>query len=115
MCISPDLNREELKEAYCGSDVFLFLTKEETEGIVLLEALACEIPVVLRDIPIYEEWLWNGIDVYKGRSMEEFIQAANGIFTGEAPDLTAQGRKIACARNFARVSAGLKEIYDKVG
>lgn len=109
------VNREELKEAYCGSDVFLFLTKEETEGIVLLEALACEIPVVLRDIPIYEEWLWNGIDVYKGRSMEEFIQAANGIFTGEAPDLTAQGRKIACARNFARVSAGLKEIYDKVG
>ena len=34
------VSSEELKQAYCGSDLFLFLTQEETEGIVLLEALA---------------------------------------------------------------------------
>lgn len=106
------VNREELKEAYCGSDVFLFLTKEETEGIVLLEALACEIPVVLRDIPIYEKWLWNGVDVYKGRTLQEFIDAVERIFTGKAQDLTVQGRQIACARDFTRVAGGLKKIYE---
>ena len=105
------VSREELKEAYCGSDAFLFLTKEETEGIVLLEALACEIPVVLRDIPIYENWLWNGIDVYKGRSIGEFMDRIEAIFSGRAQDLTVQGRKMAEERDFEKVAARLKAIY----
>ena len=29
----------------------LFFSYEETEGIVVLEALSCEIPVIVRDIP----------------------------------------------------------------
>lgn len=109
------VSKDELKEAYCGSDVFLFLTKEETEGIVLLEALACEIPVVLRDIPIYEEWLWNGIDVYKGKCVEEFVNKTEAIFSGQAQDLTVQGRKMAEEREFEKVAVQLQEIYLKGG
>lgn len=59
------VSREELREAYCGCDVFAFLSHEETEGIVVLEALACGIPTVLRDIPVYEDWLADGVQVYK--------------------------------------------------
>ncbi len=109
------VNRDELKEAYCGSDVFLFLTKEETEGIVLLEALACEIPVVLRDIPIYSEWLWNGVDVYKGGNVEEFLDITGKILSGTACSLTAQGRKMAVERDFVRVAGKLKDIYQESG
>ena len=54
------VDREQLREAYCGADVFAFLSHEETEGIVVLEALACGIPTVLRDIPVYEGWLEDG-------------------------------------------------------
>jgi len=46
-----------LRDAYCGADVFCFLSHEETEGIVVLEAMACGTRAVLRDIPIYREWL----------------------------------------------------------
>lgn len=109
------VNKDELRDAYCGSDVFLFLTKEETEGIVLLEALACEIPVVLRDIPIYEEWLWNGIDVYKGSHVEEFVELTYDIFSDRAQDLTAQGRKMAEERDFEKVAGKLKGIYKESG
>lgn len=109
------VDKNELRDAYCGSDVFLFLTKEETEGIVLLEALACEIPVVLRDIPIYEDWLWNGVDVYKGRNVEEFMELTNDIFSGKAQDLTAQGRKMAEERDFGKVAVKLGEIYMESG
>lgn len=109
------VSKDELKDAYCGSDLFLFLTKEETEGIVLLEALACEIPVVLRDIPIYEEWLWNGIDVYKGKNVEEFVDWANAIFSGRAQNLTEQGRRMAEERDFEKVAVRLKEIYKEGG
>ena len=44
------MEAEELRNAYCGADAFAFFSYEETEGIVVLEALACEVPVVLRDI-----------------------------------------------------------------
>ena len=56
-----------LKQAYSGSDLFLFPTYEETEGIVLLEALAKKLPVLVRDIPIYDQWLVEGINVYKAK------------------------------------------------
>lgn len=109
------VSRDELHDAYCGSDVFLFLTKEETEGIVLLEALACEIPVVLRDIPIYSEWLWNGVDVYKGSSVEEFTDITDKILSGNVQNLTKQGRKMAAERDFNRVAGRLKMIYRESG
>ena len=49
-----------LRDAYCGADAFAFFSYEETEGIVVLEALSCEIPVIVRDIPVYEGWLTDG-------------------------------------------------------
>ena len=58
------VDRETLREAYCGADVFAFMSHEETEGIVVLEA-ACGIPTVVRDIPVYNGWLREGQNVYK--------------------------------------------------
>ena len=109
------VSRDELKDAYCGSNVFLFLTKEETEGIVLLEALACEIPVVLRDIPIYSEWLWNGVDVYKGSNVKEFMDITDKVMSGTVQNLGKQGRKMAAERDFSRIAVRLKDIYRESG
>jgi glycosyltransferase involved in cell wall biosynthesis len=36
---------EDLAEAYCKSDVFVFPSKTDTFGVVLLEAIACGVPV----------------------------------------------------------------------
>ena len=55
----------ELKNAYCGADAFAFFSYEETEGIVVLEALACEVPVILRDIPVYKGWIEDQVQAYK--------------------------------------------------
>src|SRR5699024_6803556 len=55
------IRSEQLREAYCGADAFCFLTKEETEGIVLLEALACGAPALVRAIPLYREQLPDGV------------------------------------------------------
>ncbi len=46
-----------LQTALSGSDLFLFPSYEETEGIVVLEALAMRIPVLLRNIPVYDGWI----------------------------------------------------------
>ena len=44
------------------------MSKEETEGIVILEALAMKIPTLIRDIPVYEGWLTDSKDVYKAKN-----------------------------------------------
>lgn len=105
------ISREELKQAYSGSDLFVFLTHEETEGIVLLEALAMKIPVLIRDIPIYEDWLDNGKHVYKGKEIDEFETISKKIMQGQLPLLTEEGHRKANERSISRVGAVLSDIY----
>ena len=85
------VSKEELRDAYRGSDMFLFLTHEETEGIVMLEALSMKIPVLVRDIPIYEKWLEKDRDVYKGKNIEDFKNKIRGILNGDLPYLCENG------------------------
>jgi len=105
------ITREELREAYSGSDLFLFLTHEETEGIVLLEALAMKIPSLIRDIPIYEKWLEDKKQVYKGSCLNEFEQSIKKIVSREAPELTEAGYLKVKERNIGMVGDTLFAIY----
>lgn len=106
---------EELKKAYQACDLFCFMSHEETEGIVVLEALACEIPILLRDIPVYEDWLTDGVNAYKAKNTEEFVTKAREILSYELPDLTAEGRKLAEERSLLRIGNKLKRIYSRFG
>jgi Glycosyltransferase len=108
------ISSEELKQAYSGSDLFLFLTQEETEGIVLLEALAMKIPVLIRDIPIYEIWLENRKHIYKGRTMNEFEDLAGKIVQGIVPPLTEEGYLKVKEKSITKVGNILSDIYIKV-
>ena len=105
------VGREELREAYQGADVFAFLSHEETEGIVVLEALACGVPTVLRDIPVYGGWLEQGEAVYKASNNDEFQRIVSGLLDHSLPDLTAAGRSVAESRSLEQVGKRLREIY----
>ncbi|SER26218.1 1,2-diacylglycerol-3-alpha-glucose alpha-1,2-glucosyltransferase [Gracilibacillus ureilyticus] len=105
------ISREELRDAYCGSDLFLFLTHEETEGIVLLEALAAKIPVLVRDIPIYEQWLTDNVHVYKAKQFHSFKEQIVKIAEQQAEDLTENGYKLALEKDIRNISQKLVELY----
>ncbi|MEX2715051.1 MAG: glycosyltransferase family 4 protein [Candidatus Sigynarchaeota archaeon] len=57
--------------AYCGADVFFFPSRAENQGIPLLEAAACKLPIVCRDLPTYD-WIQGGIHCLKGKADEDF-------------------------------------------
>lgn len=106
---------EELRAAYCGCDVFAFLSHEETEGIVVLEALACGIPTVLRDIPVYAGWLTDGVQVYKGRDDRQLRDRVEGLLSGRLPPLTEAGLRAAKQRDLELVGRRLQRIYAHAG
>ncbi len=107
------VSQEELRDAYCGADLFAFLSSEETEGIVVLEALACGIPALLRDIPVYKGWLKDGENVYMAADEDSFVQKARGMLNGSLPSLTEAGIRTAQSRSMRATGEKLREIYRK--
>lgn len=106
--------RNLLRKAYAGADLFFFPTHEETEGIVLLEALATKVPVLIRDIPIYQGWFKDEKNVYKGTNNEEFKEKITGIVEHQLPDLTEAGYKVAEERSIENIGKELKHIYEEL-
>lgn len=109
-----------LRRAYTGADAFCFLSKEETEGIVLLEALACGTPAVVRDIPIYRDWLPDGVVTHMvrgtgGAFVGDTVARLRALLDGRLADLTPKGREAAEAVDLRRVAERLGEIYRTEG
>ena len=54
----------DITEAYSGADVFFMPSYAETFGLVVLEALACNLPVVARNIPEFREIFDDGVHFF---------------------------------------------------
>lgn len=70
----------DIRGAFAAGDVFFFPTKNENEGMALLEAMACGKPPVVRDIPTFE-WLDDEVDCLK--ASEEFAEPVRQITADE--------------------------------
>lgn len=103
-----------IKGAYGRADVFFFPSREETEGIVVLEALACKTQILLRDIPAFAPWMKDQVNCYKGKTNEEFISLIQKIINKELPSTIDEGYKVAKERDLILIGQQLKEVYEKV-
>lgn len=103
-----------IEGAYMSSNLFFFPSYEETEGIVVLEALAAKCPVLVRDIGVYELWLENNKNCYKAHDNEGFKNIIKAFFNKELSDTTQAGYQTAADRSLEIVGQQLKEIYLRV-
>ena len=100
--------------AMSGCDLYLFPTLEETEGIPVIEACACQCPALIRDIPVFDDWLTDGVNIYKAKDLENFALKIKKIINGELPNLTKEAYKIAYDRRIEVIGQKLQKVYDEV-
>lgn len=100
-----------IKGAYHYASAMFFPSHEETEGIVVLEALASKTPLLVRDIGVYKDWLINNKNCYMGKNNEEFIEKLNFILNNDNSKITEEGYKVAQERDLSIIGDKIKEIY----
>jgi len=107
---------DDKREAFKLGDVFLFPSRSEEEGMAILEAAYCRMPIVVRDIPAYEGWLVHEENCLKAESKNEFIKQVKRL--KENPDLReklgANAKKMAEERTLDKIGEDLEGVYQKL-
>lgn len=103
---------EVFEGAMSGSDAFFFPSREETEGIVVLEALASHQHVVLRDIPVYRGWIDDNA-AELATDVSGFVRALQSVLDGKSQK-QEEGYKVAESRSIDKVAHELVDVYKKV-
>lgn len=68
----------DIREAYFGADLFLNTSWVENQGIPIIEAAICKLPIVARDLSAFD-WVVHEHSSYKAKDMAEFIDGINKI------------------------------------
>ena len=108
------VERDVIRGAMNGCDLYLFPTLEETEGIPIIEACACETDAIIRDIPIFEGWLEDGKNVHKAKDVDDFEKKIKEFFNGKIKSVAKHSYKLAEERDLKNVGKQLKEVYKSV-
>ncbi|MBN2518025.1 MAG: glycosyltransferase family 4 protein [Candidatus Altiarchaeota archaeon] len=107
---------DDILAAYCAGDVFFFPSQAETQGIVILEAMACERPVLIRDLPVFDGWLKHDHDCLKAKNDEEFVLYLDKLINegGLRKRLVSNAKETVKEHSLEKVGLELKSVYEKV-
>ena len=108
------VEKDMIRSALNGCDLYVFPTLEETEGIPIIEAMACKAPSLIRDIPIFDEWLIDGKNMYKAKDVDEFEIKIKKILNNELPSLVDNYSSVVEERDMKNIGKQLKEVYEEV-
>lgn len=114
------LHYQELVDAYHAMDIFIFASLSETQGIVLIEAMAAGVPVVALDAPGVREVVEDQIN---GRLLEQmdqhnFAAALSGVANlsiGDLQEMKKAAKKSALKYPIRLVAKRMLEVYTRLG
>ncbi len=100
--------------AYQLASCLFFPSYEETEGIVVLEALASHCPLVVRDIGVYKPWLEDGVNAHLCENNDAFESTIRSLLErGERKEILDAGYKVAEERSLDKIGQQLKKAYEE--
>lgn len=103
-----------IEGAYLFSKCFLFPSYEETEGIVVLEALASKCLTIVRNIGVFDPWLKDNENVLMGKDVNDFEEKIKYAILNDLNKIKEEGYKTASDRCIENIGKQLKEVYERV-
>jgi len=100
--------------ALAGADCFLFPSHEEGEGIIILEALACNQIALVRDIGAYQNWLVDHKNCYKANNYSQFKGQLQNILHQKNKPLTKSPQSVAYLKSFTNIASQWLLFFQKV-
>lgn len=102
--------------AFSAGDVLFFPSHTETQGLVILEAAALGRPIVVRDLPVYEDWLIHGVNCLKARTRRGFMAHLIRLSEDRAlyRRLSRGAEQLACDHGLEVVGQRLRALYRSV-
>lgn len=102
-----------IKGALTYANALLFPSYEETEGIVVLEAMASKTPVIVRNIPVYDQFQ-DGVNVLKANNNEEFIKHVKTTLNNDLKEIVDNAYKNVLKKDLKHIGAQIKKVYEEV-
>ncbi len=102
--------------AFNALDIFIFPSYEENQGMVILEAAAVGLPIIVRDIPVYNPWLVDGQNCLKAKNDEEFKTCLERVINDDIlrQRLIAGAKLLAQQEDIKTLNQKLLGIYEKL-
>lgn len=106
---------DDIREAYYGADLFLNTSWVENQGIPIIEAAICKLPIVARDLTAFD-WVSHQQSCYKANNVPEFVEGINKIVTD--PNFRKKITENACRdaieiHDFKKIGKKIENLYEK--
>jgi 1,2-diacylglycerol-3-alpha-glucose alpha-1,2-glucosyltransferase len=100
-------------QAYSAADIFCFPSYYEGEGLAVLEAMSCGLPVIIRDLPVYENRFYDGKNCLKAKNNKQFIDNIKYLLENpqEKKKIIENGLKTVKQFDINKIALKLYKIY----
>lgn len=101
---------------YSAADAFMLPTRAESYGNVVLEAAGYGLPIILRDIPAFDDWLFDKSDCLKCTKVQDFVRAVETVSGDEnmRATLRSGSEKLAEHHDILNTARKLYTIYSEL-
>lgn len=109
------VSRLTLESLWNAADVFLYVSREENQGIALLESMAYGKVPVVRDHPVFN-WLSSGKDCLKGTTVEDFSEQIRRLASDKnlMTHLQSNGKLVLKTHDINKSVAKLANLYTEI-
>jgi len=108
------LRGEVLAEAFANMDVFVFPSQTDTFGLVLLEAMASGVPVVVSPEAAVRVEVQDGVTGFVAQDVGGFAESVLRLMESETlrRDMSCAAREFACSRDWSGVFQQVYRTYE---
>ncbi len=114
--ITGYVSRLTLEALWNAADIFLYVSREENQGIALLESIAYGKVPIVRDHPVFN-WLTPEKDCLKGNTVEEFSSQINRLALNQKlmKKIQFNGKNTLKAHDINQSVKKLADLYTEIG